>query len=691
MFVAAMNTDSMSASLSLESLPCSLSDSDSEKGLDEFMRLNDGGDYDVVVDKFGQQHRNNDNSTFSSLVFADGTEACNRIYDALYSGHGTFSIYSPLNQVALSIFWLLFWPWIHLNGEIPINSITAFVNTIRNFYDGGFAISCYLLGGFSMFISLYHGHKWYEQKMRRYNSKHNGNLSEDKDDEIDVSTFRSVRSDFTCTKLGTTAGDGIGFVFFFFMINMLFIAHLSSSVPSFGWHPFLFWPGVYKIYHPEKVAESLDSLCLDYVSWEKEYRTPLCLSEKSWNALSGGVLSSKNDDDVATVLKGVDYIQHKSGGIVFNTMCRDCVDKIPTFRRNIENLQPFIPHFTVVIFENDSQDGSREAFKAWAIEAKGYTIDLMECEEAVDCIFNTRHRYDEHEELEFAFTSAIGPMADFRNRMMDYVQNKKEYNDYSHVIVYDMDLIVSLSPLGIIHSIGGMPDNPIAARGMMPFPGSFGTITYPYDLSAYVPFPTNQNKRLIQIHDMVCDGLSEPGHRWRNICKVASPVLLMMALEDDRTDQDFVKVKSAYNGGAIYPLDQIRRLHPKYSGGDDGQICEHISFANDFEQPMYINRKWRFNLKPSGGGPSGDALVRSGNVIITRPLIGVPVMFQRLLFVLPFIIAVNRITMFLIYPMFFRNFFVCLQAYRFLAMFYTAKIISCWRGKKRKRTSSIDR
>ena len=39
---------------------------------------------------------------------------------------------------------------------------------------------------------------------------------------------------------------------------------------------------------------------------------------------------------------------------------------------------------TVVVFENDSEDGSRAAFRAWAKRAT-YRVDLMECEEAAEC------------------------------------------------------------------------------------------------------------------------------------------------------------------------------------------------------------------------------------------------------------------------------------------------------------------
>ena len=43
-------------------------------------------------------------------------------------------------------------------------------------------------------------------------------------------------------------------------------------------------------------------------------------------------------------------------------------------------------------------------------------------------------------------------MADYRQRMVDYILEK--YPTYSHMIVIDLDLKVSLSPFGILHSLG---------------------------------------------------------------------------------------------------------------------------------------------------------------------------------------------------------------------------------------------
>ena len=78
-------------------------------------------------------------------------------------------------------------------------------------------------------------------------------------------------------------------------------------------------------------------------------------------------------------------------------LARDISDDLEAFRQNVESLRPFFPQLAVVLFENDSSDGSREAIRAWADDTAqddraGYHVDLMECDEAVDCKFGKRHR-----------------------------------------------------------------------------------------------------------------------------------------------------------------------------------------------------------------------------------------------------------------------------------------------------------
>jgi hypothetical protein len=80
-------------------------------------------------------------------------------------------------------------------------------------------------------------------------------------------------------------------------------------------------------------------------------RNPLCLSEANREVLSADALSSE----------------------------RDTIDAIPYLKQNIEGLVLLFSKLSVLVFEYDNIDGSREAFREWANEGKGYFIDLTEC------------------------------------------------------------------------------------------------------------------------------------------------------------------------------------------------------------------------------------------------------------------------------------------------------------------------
>jgi len=109
-------------------------------------------------------------------------------------------------------------------------------------------------------------------------------------------------------------------------------------------------------------------------------KDPLCLSRSSWKTLSSGALSSRNSRDVQAVQQGIHFAKEQSGGLVINVMARDTIDAMEDLRYNVESLLPFFENkLAVVVYENDSVDGTREAFKQWAQDASGYTIDLMNC------------------------------------------------------------------------------------------------------------------------------------------------------------------------------------------------------------------------------------------------------------------------------------------------------------------------
>jgi len=227
----------------------------------------------------------------------------------------------------------------------------------------------------------------------------------------------------------------------------------------------------------------------DQLHHQHKSSLPLCLTEQQWQQLSSGTLSSHNPQDVQTVYRGLKYLQNESNGIVINVLARNVVDSIPDLRKNVEGLVPFLggggdggggkkeegegsgkktTKLSLVVFENDSVDGTREEFIRWADEVNHpttttassssslsrYNVDLITCPPPnTNCKLNIADRNEAYGVYNKT-ASGVGKLGEFRQLTVDYVM--KHYGTYSHMIVLDVDLGVSISPLGIIHSLGMM-------------------------------------------------------------------------------------------------------------------------------------------------------------------------------------------------------------------------------------------
>mmetsp|Transcript_28678 Transcript_28678/g.33328 ORF Transcript_28678/g.33328 Transcript_28678/m.33328 type:complete len:707 (+) Transcript_28678:611-2731(+) len=443
-------------------------------------------------------------------------------------------------------------------------------------------------------------------------------------------------------------------------------SNLQMMHPSWIWNPLL-WG--YNVYWPSTIASSIEGLCVDkelstegrqnsnskwvygYGKRDEEDNT-LCLPEKSWRSLSTDTLSSSNQNDIKTVIDGLRYLKEESGGIILSVMSRDTIDAITPLRLNVEGMLPFTSNLAVVVFENDSSDGTREAFLEWSEEVKGrYDVDVIECKEAPGCKFRESHR-DFEKDIPYDKTSAIGRMGEFRQRMVDYILEESKYSNFTHFIVLDIDLSVSISPMGIIHTIGKLPHEAVASSGRQPRPGSFGSLQPPYDFSAFVPYETNKNERMIHLNKKFCS-LKPEGYRWRNECTAVSVSHFMMIQSGDKLNYgEPYLVDSAFNGAVVYPIKLVRESQAKYDSGSDGQRCEHIGFNLSLKRPMYINPKWDMHLDPHVmGGPSGKRAMRTISGIAKSPVIAPIIFFQSMFSLMIFIYCIMTLTMKIVYPL----------------------------------------
>lgn len=402
---------------------------------------------------------------------------------------------------------------------------------------------------------------------------------------------------------------GLSVCIVLFFIQSASLTSIQQVVrPGWIWNPFLILLR-YRVIWPEELAPAMADVCLDYKVGDASGRDPLCLDESSWNTLSVGALSSRNTEDVEGVLKGLSYLQTQSGGIIISVMGRDIDEHIDPLRKNVEALAKFSPRLAVVIFENDSTDGSREHFTRWQQEhGKPYTVDLIPCPEAENCKFGKGTRYDLS--TDFWTSSTVGEMHKFRQRVLDYITTKEVYNDYSHILQMDLDIGVSISPFGVLHSLGYTQDKSIASSCRQPWPGGLGTLAPPYDFNAFESLPTKDTERLKSLHVILC-GVMPPGDRWRFVCQAATPMKFIQIVQLDRANSYPYPVASAYNGATLYPLELIRKTQPKYDRGEDGQRCEHVGFHLSMKQPMFVNPKWDMHMSPTHpGGPKGEKAMR---------------------------------------------------------------------------------
>lgn len=604
---------------------------------------------------------------------------------------GCSSFTCAIFKVAISTMLIFLIP-IAIYGNVPVTTFPAFLNFTKLCWDSLLHVNAYHVFAATLPFAFYFAHAAGAAPPSSLTRNHFSSVFDtssdnssppprrkhsDYDPTIDP-TYSPVRkvSDYDCSieaELCVTSSESIVasiasflspekvcsvictprvvpvFITLFFCIGIVATSQLHIIAPSIAWMPFA-W-GTYKLYLPRDLSAALEGLCLNE-DLQTANLQPLCLPESSWNTLSVGALSSKNADDVTTVMRGVEFAQ-KSGGIIINVMARDTVDAIEALRLNVEALARFFPKLSVVVFENDSVDGSREAFVDWSKNAQGYLVDIMQCKEAPDCKFGETHRYEEgFESTDYFKKSAVGSMVRFRQRMADYILAAPAYKDFTHSIVMDMDLGISLSPLGILHSLGKAPENAIASSGRTLWPGSMGSLAPPYDFSAFRPFVTDKNRRVVEIHRKWFCGLMPPGDKWRNQCDAVSSMHMMEVLAGDRSGDELYRVDSAFNGAVLYPLSDLRESGTKYDWGDDGQRCEHIGYNLGLRKTMYVNPKWDMHLNPAHpGGPSGSRAMKQVYRITVLPQLGIVMFIQNVGSMLIFVYSAMTLAMHVMYPL----------------------------------------
>lgn len=212
---------------------------------------------------------------------------------------------------------------------------------------------------------------------------------------------------------------------------------------------------------------------------------------------------------------------------VFCGLARDVRESLPRVSARIERAGQLFRDYRVVIYENDSRDGTLGFLWAWQQEN-----DRVE---VITEILGTP-RWGQVQDME-----RMDQMADCRNR---YLQHALEhYGDYDYVIVLDTDLPKGFSYDGLIDTFGHDDWDMVGANGILfQRDGNGEQTSVFYDAWAF----RREGETIVQPYEITN----------RLVFRRGAPL---------------VPVWSCFGGLAVYRM-QALRSNVTYGGGD----CEHV-------------------------------------------------------------------------------------------------------------------
>jgi hypothetical protein len=176
-----------------------------------------------------------------------------------------------------------------------------------------------------------------------------------------------------------------------------------------------------------------------------------------------------------------------SAHVVVMGLCRNVRTSLARTRRTINALCAPFRKANIVLFENDSTDGTRAALEAWA--AQDIRVTLLDCctMGSCECTLRAPSAY-KHGAMA---SCRIERMALYRDRCLRYAA--MAFPNAEFAIVIDMDLRGQVMADGVLLALGVRDTTPwtaVFACGVMPIPGSWGTMSHVYDPLAFVPHGT---------------------------------------------------------------------------------------------------------------------------------------------------------------------------------------------------------
>jgi len=256
----------------------------------------------------------------------------------------------------------------------------------------------------------------------------------------------------------------------------------------------------------------------------------------------------------------------KDSTVVICSLVRDCEKSLKQNIPKIEKLRNSFKDSQVVLVENDSKDRTKEVLADWALNSSNIHV----ISEDFGTVTIPEASFS-HPKSKYFSRHRIEKMAKYRNIYLDYVRAGNFKPDF--MIMIDLD--VHSFPIKGIETAFGFEQkwDSINANGKKITPQSPLKPVF-YDTYAFQEWGDNK--------PLQYDTLK------KNQLKFAKL----------KEGDDFIKVKSGFNGLAIYKWDSISQLTYKAIPNEDDIVlfkCEHITFHEE----MIKNGNSEIFLNPS--------------------------------------------------------------------------------------------
>lgn len=280
--------------------------------------------------------------------------------------------------------------------------------------------------------------------------------------------------------------------------------------------------------------------------------------------------------DIELIKAGIN--EAKNNEILICGLVRNCEKQMINNIKPLENFCSYFKKYKVVIFENDSNDNTREILKSW--EQNNNNIHLIKCKNNYDCKLKTKTGYNYGQFNKKRFLK----MAYYRDHYMKHV--KRSNSKYTMLIDFDLDLNFINIP-GFMYTLSTHDKwNGIFINGKNSLPLSFSLLNFPYDALAY-----SHNNKFIRIKN------NTNKYNFNNLFLTTK--LYLSLIKKSNQDNIITPVESAFNGMCVYKTNELKKY--TYLKNFDGTYCEHIHINKQMNN-LYIANKWISIQKRQGDG-----------------------------------------------------------------------------------------